>query len=74
MCHRYPALRDEVYCQLMRQTTSNRSASEHSGARGWRLLSLVAAFFACSDGLRPYLQKYLETTAVDQRRAHRGEV
>ncbi|XP_043245680.1 serine/arginine repetitive matrix protein 2-like isoform X1 [Amphibalanus amphitrite] len=71
-CHRYPALRDEVYCQLMRQTTSNRSSQADSCARGWRLLSLVAAFFPCSESLRPYLQKYLETTAQDPRRAHRG--
>ena len=56
----------------MRQTTSNRSAREDSCARGWRLLGLVAAFFACSDTLRPYLEKYLETTAQDPRRAHRG--
>jgi len=71
-CHRFPPLRDEVYCQLMRQTTSNKSPQPDSCQRGWRLFSLVGAYFSCSDGLRPYLFKYLETAAYDKRRAYHG--
>ncbi|XP_037094410.1 unconventional myosin-XV-like isoform X2 [Pollicipes pollicipes] len=71
-CHRFPPLRDEVFCQLMRQTTSNKSNQPDSCQRGWRLFSIVAAYFACSDGLRPYLFKYLETAAYDKRRAYHG--
>jgi myosin-15 len=69
-CHRQPVLRDEVYCQLMKQTTSNKSARQDSCQRGWRLFSIVAAYFDCSPNLRPYLFHYLETSAYDKRRAY----
>ncbi|XP_073998346.1 unconventional myosin 10A isoform X4 [Rhodnius prolixus] len=68
-CHKHAPLRDEVYCQLMKQTTSNK---RDSAQRGWRLLSIVAAYFTCSDTLKPYLIKYLETAAYDKRRAYHG--
>ncbi|XP_076234476.1 unconventional myosin 10A [Calliopsis andreniformis] len=71
-CHKYEQLRDEVYCQLMKQTTNNKSPNPDSCQRGWRLFSIVAAYFTCSDGLRPYLTKYLETAAYDKRRAYHG--
>lgn len=70
-CHNYPILRDEIYCQLMKQTTNNRSTSNpDSCLRGWRLFSIVAAYFDCSDHFKPYLLKYLETAAYDKRRAY----
>nr|XP_050849060.1 unconventional myosin-XV isoform X2 [Vespula vulgaris] len=71
-CHKYELLRDEVYCQLMKQTTNNKSPNPDSCQRGWRLFSIVAAYFTCSEGLRPYLTKYLETAAYDKRRAYHG--
>ncbi|XP_076381481.1 unconventional myosin 10A isoform X2 [Megalopta genalis] len=71
-CHKYEQLRDEVYCQLMKQTTNNKSPNPDSCQRGWRIFSIVAAYFTCSDGLRPYLTKYLETAAYDKRRAYHG--
>ncbi|KAK0170257.1 hypothetical protein PV328_010838 [Microctonus aethiopoides] len=71
-CHKFEALRDEVYCQLMKQTTNNKSPNPDSCQRGWRLFSIVAAYFTCSEGLRPYLIKYLETAAYDKRRAYHG--
>ncbi|XP_041362375.1 unconventional myosin-XV-like isoform X3 [Gigantopelta aegis] len=67
-CHKYPELRDEVYCQMCKQTTSNRSMKGKSAIRGWRLFALVAAFCDCSDTLRPYLFKLLETTSMDTTR------
>ncbi|KAJ9573627.1 hypothetical protein L9F63_008968, partial [Diploptera punctata] len=71
-CHKHEALRDEVYCQLMKQTTNNKSVKPDSCQRGWRLFSIVAAYFVCSDTLKPYLFKYLETAAYDKRRAYHG--
>jgi hypothetical protein len=72
-CHKHEALRDEVYCQLMKQTTNNKSMKPDSCQRGWRLFSIVAAYFVCSETLKPYLFKYLETAAYDKRRAYHGK-
>lgn len=69
-CHNYPQLREEIYCQLMKQTTNNRSQQPDSCLRGWRLFSIVAAYFDCSPSFKPYLLKYLETAAFDKRRAY----
>ncbi|XP_060523322.1 unconventional myosin-XV [Cylas formicarius] len=71
-CHKYAQLRDEVYCQLMKQTTSNKSESPESSQRAWRLLSIVAAYFACSDNLLPYLMEHLTSAANDRRRICHG--
>ncbi|XP_014089710.3 unconventional myosin-XV [Bactrocera oleae] len=71
-CHKYLALRDEVYCQLMKQTTANRSPCPDSAQRAWRLLSILAAYFGCSDALRPYLMEHLTSAASDRRRSCHG--
>jgi len=69
-CHNSPViLRDEVYCQAMKQTTNNATKSAQ---RAWRLFTILAAYFTCSEVLRPYLFKYLETNAYDKRRAFHG--
>lgn len=39
---------------------------------GWRLFSIVACYCDCSEMLRPYLFKYLETTASDSSRTFSG--
>ena len=56
-CHKFEAVRDEVYCQMMKQTTTNKSAVRDSCQKGWRLMSIVAAYFSCSELLRPFLFK-----------------
>lgn len=71
-CHKYLALRDEVYCQLMKQTTANRSPCPDSTQRAWRLLSILAAYFGCSDALRPYLMEHLTSAASDRRKSSHG--
>ncbi|KAE9414672.1 hypothetical protein Angca_006777 [Angiostrongylus cantonensis] len=72
ICHKNPALRDEVYCQVIRQTTNNKSSKQESSIRGWRLLSILTAYFDCSLALRPYLVNYLVENANDHRRAYHG--
>ncbi|XP_050682960.1 unconventional myosin-XV [Leptidea sinapis] len=71
-CHSVLELRDEVYCQLMKQTTSNRSSTPDSCQRAWRLMSILAAYFTCSDTLRPFLVEYLSAAAADRRRPCQG--
>ncbi|XP_055630321.1 unconventional myosin-XV [Toxorhynchites rutilus septentrionalis] len=71
-CHKHLALRDEVYCQLIKQTTANRSQCPDSAQRAWRLLSILAAYFGCSEALRPYLIEHLTSAASDRRRSCHG--
>lgn len=63
LCHEIPEMREEVYCQLCKQTTCN--PNPNSLLRGWRFFSLFAAYNDCSDKLRPHLTKYLENSAME---------
>lgn len=56
----------------MKQTTSNRSTNPDSSQRAWRLLSILAAYFSCSDALKPYLMEHLTSSASDRRRSSHG--
>uniref|UniRef100_A0A3B3CPP3 Myosin XVAb n=1 Tax=Oryzias melastigma TaxID=30732 RepID=A0A3B3CPP3_ORYME len=55
----FTLMRDEAYCQLLKQLTANTS-SKDSCQRGWRLLYILTAFHRCSEVLRPFLLKYLQ--------------
>ena len=46
-------VRDEIYCQLVKQTT--RNPSPESVKKGWQLLSVCAGSFSPSASLLPYL-------------------
>jgi len=71
-CYSYNEVRDEVYCQIVKQLTNNRSMKQDSSQQGWRLLTLITSYFDCSDILKPYLFNYLEQTAYDQQRQHQS--
>ncbi|XP_049847290.1 rho GTPase-activating protein 39 isoform X4 [Schistocerca gregaria] len=52
-----PALRDELYIQICRQTTEN--PRRESLRRGWELLAICLAFFPPSPKFQSYLDGYM---------------
>ncbi|KFD55371.1 hypothetical protein M513_03711 [Trichuris suis] len=71
-CRDHPTLRDEVYCQVIKQLTNNKSSKPDSALMGWRMLSILTSYFDSSDVLRPYLLKHLKEAASDSRRPYHG--
>ncbi|XP_072540215.1 unconventional myosin-VIIb [Salminus brasiliensis] len=53
------ALRDEIYCQIMKQMTSNNN--RYSMEQGWQLLWLCCGLFSPSSSLLKHTQRFLET-------------
>ncbi|XP_075318584.1 unconventional myosin-XV [Odontesthes bonariensis] len=56
----FTLMRDEAYCQLLKQLTANTSSRPDSCQRGWRLLYILTAFHRCSEVLKPFLLKCLQ--------------
>ncbi|XP_034452723.1 unconventional myosin-XV [Hippoglossus hippoglossus] len=56
----FTLMRDEAYCQLLKQVNGNTSSKPDSCQRGWRLLYILTAFHRCSEVLKPFLLKYLQ--------------
>lgn len=56
-CLAIPVMRDEVYCQLMKQLTQN--PSPQSEFRGWNLMAMCCASFPPSKELENYLEFFL---------------
>ncbi|GAA6076777.1 unconventional myosin-XV-like, partial [Tachysurus ichikawai] len=57
-------MRDEAYCQVLKQITANTSSTADSGQRGWRLLYILTAYSSCSDVLHPFLLKFLQDAST----------
>ncbi|XP_069510869.1 myosin XVB [Ambystoma mexicanum] len=64
LCREKETLRDEVYCQVIKQLTEN--PKKESCIRGWRLLSILTGFFLPTATLLPYVTKYLQEVCSKQ--------
>ncbi|XP_016880613.1 myosin XVB isoform X5 [Homo sapiens] len=64
-------LRDEIYCQVIKQVTGH-PRPEHC-TRGWSFLSLLTGFFPPSTRLMPYLTKFLQDSGPSQELARSSQ-
>ncbi|XP_068193571.1 unconventional myosin-XV [Antennarius striatus] len=65
-------MKDEAYCQVMKQITANTSSKPDSCQRGWRLLYVMTAFHRCSDVMKPFLLKFLQDVCDDPGMQYQG--
>ncbi|KAM5135162.1 LOW QUALITY PROTEIN: myosin XVB [Mantella aurantiaca] len=63
LCREKPVLKDEVYCQVLKQITENPKTE--SCSRGWIVLSLLTGYFLPTPTLLPCVTKYLQDTTGD---------
>nr|XP_028558764.1 pleckstrin homology domain-containing family H member 3 isoform X1 [Podarcis muralis] len=61
-CHDLPALVDEIYCQLVKQTTEPPAPGAAADLRYWQLLACMSSTFRPSLPVLCYLQLHLQRT------------
>ncbi|KAJ2559467.1 hypothetical protein EV175_000331 [Coemansia sp. RSA 1933] len=66
---RCPALRDELFCQLAKQTTGNPSAA--AAERGWELIAVLLYAFRPSQLMFPHFEAFVEAAPIATTRLRR---
>uniref|UniRef100_A0A674H8H5 Rho GTPase-activating protein 39 n=1 Tax=Taeniopygia guttata TaxID=59729 RepID=A0A674H8H5_TAEGU len=69
-CWSMQGLRDELYIQLIRQTTDN--VCYRSLAWGWELMAISLAFFSPSPKFQSYLEGYIYRHLDSDKKTHQG--
>ncbi|XP_006869736.1 PREDICTED: unconventional myosin-XV-like [Chrysochloris asiatica] len=64
-------LRDEIYCQVIKQVTGH--PQPENSAQGWSFLSLLTGFFPPSTTLMPYVTKFLQDAGPSQELARSSQ-
>uniref|UniRef100_A0A8C2MHB8 Myosin XVB n=1 Tax=Cricetulus griseus TaxID=10029 RepID=A0A8C2MHB8_CRIGR len=64
-------LRDEMYCQVIKQVTGHPQPNHC--VLGWNVLSLFTGFFAPSTTLMPYVTKFLQDSSPSQELARSSQ-
>ncbi|KYO31153.1 hypothetical protein Y1Q_0016497 [Alligator mississippiensis] len=68
LCKEKENLRDEIYCQAIKQVTQN--PKPESCARGWILLGLLAGYCLPSSIFMPYATKFFQQASSDTSSIH----
>ncbi|XP_077170466.1 pleckstrin homology domain-containing family H member 3 isoform X2 [Paroedura picta] len=61
-CLDLPPLVDEIYCQLVKQTTDSPAPGTPANLRYWQLLTCMSCMFRPSPPVQAYLQLHLQRT------------
>ncbi|XP_026560400.1 unconventional myosin-XV [Pseudonaja textilis] len=64
LCGDHEVIRDEVFCQILKQITDNVSSKTDSCPKGWRLLYILTAYYRCSEVFKPYLLQFLQEASA----------
>uniref|UniRef100_A0A3P8PMD9 Myosin XVAa n=1 Tax=Astatotilapia calliptera TaxID=8154 RepID=A0A3P8PMD9_ASTCA len=65
-------MKDEAYCQVMKQVTVNTSSKPDSCQRGWRLMYILTSFHRCSDVMKPFLLTFLQDACASPGLQYQG--
>ncbi|KAM3603846.1 uncharacterized protein V6R79_002916 [Siganus canaliculatus] len=60
-----PGIRDEIYCQICKQLSNNRSGK--SRMQGWTLLSICLGIFPPTDFFMKYLESFVRKAPIGHR-------